>query len=402
MVQYQCKVIDERGRTVRKSITAANYPDVYYKIEKLGWTPIDIKEIEDKKVTSRVRRLSLKELVVFCRQTSTMLQAGIPIVTAFEILRLQCRKERNHAMANIYDHIHADLQIGISMKDSMEAMNGVFPPMLISIIAAGELTGNIDTVMTKLGGYYDRQRILKHKIDSSLMYPKILLVLVVGVVIGLFTFILPSFFVVFDQLDIHLPLITEILIKISDFMRERWYIIVAILALVVLIYNMLMTNDEFAKTLDYIYTKIYVVREMVMKVSIANFTSTLGLLSSSGVGLLQAVDISKDVLTNRYYRMKLHEVRDEVEVGKMLSHALENAEIFDPMVTSLILIGEESGSLDKMLDMASDFYETEAEQAMSKMVTFIEPIVIVIIGVLVLGVVAAVILPIFSMATQLS
>ncbi|MEF9946286.1 MAG: type II secretion system F family protein [Lachnospiraceae bacterium] len=402
MSQFQCRAKDDKGKLVKKRVQAADYADAYMMIQSLGLQPVQVTEIKEANTAKRVKKMSLRNVTVFCRQLGTMLTSGIPLVKAFDILKEQAKKSKEHELNRVYENIYQNIQMGLSLYESMEAQGDTFPPMLVNMVQAGEISGNLDVVVEKIAVYYDKQSQLKRKIDSTLMYPKILIFMIVGIVLALFTWVLPQFFEVFTTMNLQLPMMTQIIVKISDFIINKWYVLVFIVVSVLTLYSIAMTNERFAYQMDYLKTRIPYLGMVEQKTTIANFTSTMGVLYSSGISMLQALEISTNVLNNRYYKDRLTIVKMEVEQGKMLSVSLDEANIFEPMVTSLLLVGEEAGNLEQIFEMTSDFYGAEAEEAVSKLVAIMEPAVIIVIGVLVLAIVGSVIFPLFSMATQVS
>ena len=402
MAKFRYTARDMEGKVVKKYVEASNYADVYDNIEKNGLQPIKILQLDKQEKQTKAKKLSLKTVTLFCRQFGSMLSAGIPLVKAFDILSVQAKQTGQRQLYNIYGNIYQNIQKGMSLNECMRAEGDVFPPMLVNMVRAGEASGNLDIVIDKCGVYFESQHRLKNKIKTGLLYPKILLVLLVVIVVGLFTFILPKFFVVFDQLDVTLPAVTQAVIAISDFFINKWLYIVIVVVAVWLLFVILMTNYQFAFYIDQLKTQLPIVRVATEKVAIANFSSTMAVLYGSGVSMLDSLEIASSILNNKYYEDRFKAVIKAVESGKMLSAALEKEQIFEPMFTSLMFVGEEAGNLEHILQEISVFYMSEAEEAIARMVTVIEPVILVIIGVLLLVVIAAVIVPSFSLASQVT
>jgi len=401
MPKFQCKVKTKEGKLINKVVLAQNYAEAYHTINKGGMEAVKITELGEKKEKAP-KKMRLRDVTIFCRQMATMLAAGITLVRVFEILTEQAISSKDNRQAAIYQSVYKDIQQGYTLTDSMKNQGDVFPGMLMSMAAAGEVSGNLDIVMDKTAEFYESRNKLMGKVESALMYPKILLCMIVIIMFALFTWVLPQFFVVFETLNAELPTITRVIIKISDFIRYQWYWLVIAGVTVVLIWQILMTIDSFVYGLDEFITKVPVLGKAMQKLAIANFTSTMGLLYSSGVPMIQSLEIAADALDNRHYTSIMKQITLRVGQGIPLSVALKDEAIFEPMVASLISIGEESGNLENILASADSFYRDEAEQAYSKLATAMEPIIIVIIGVLVLVIVAAVLMPTFSLATQVT
>lgn len=402
MARFRYTARDQDGKVIKKFVEASDYAEVYETLARRGLESIKIAQIDKEEREQRVKKFSLKTVTIFCRQFGTMLSAGIPMVKAFDILRDQSKKTNQRQLYKVYNNIYQNIQKGLSLYECMKNEGDVFPAMLINMVRAGEASGNLDIVIEKCGKYFEAQNELRNKIKTGLMYPKILLVMIVVIVVGLFTFILPKFFVVFEELDVKLPMVTQAVVAISDFLIGNWlYVVIAIIG-IWLLFTIAMTNYQFAFYIDQLKTQFPVVKAATEKVAIANFSSTMGVLYGSGVSMLDSLDIAASILSNRYYEEQFKNVIQAVESGQMLSMALEKEKIFEPMFTSLLFVGEEAGDLEHILEETASFYMKEAEESIARMVTILEPVIIVIIGLLMLVVVAAVIVPSFSLASGIS
>lgn len=399
--KYKARVPGEKKR-ITKSIEAPTYADVYNSITKNGWIPEKIQKLDKQEKTKMKVTLTLRETTVFCRQFSTMIGTGISISKAFDILQSQESESGNKKLHQVYHDVYEEIQRGRSLYEALKMQGSTFPPMLTNMVHAGEMSGNLDTIMERTSLYFEKQNRLMSKMRSSLAYPKILMVMALAIMIALFTFVLPNFFVVFEEMEVELPLITQVVIKASDFLRERWYIIIFIVIGCVLAWKIALTSPPIAYEWDYIKTKIPIVKSALEKTAISNFTSTMGMMYSSGISMLDSISVSATVLQNRYYETEFRFIIDSVASGAMMSAVLLESKIFEPMVSSMLFIGEESGNLDELLEKTADFYEIEADEAISKMITVIEPIILVVIGFIVLILVASVILPSFALATGMA
>lgn len=399
--QYRARIPGEK-KTIKKSVEAPTYADVYALITKNGWIPEKIIKLDREDREKRSSPMTLRETTIFCRQFSTMVSTGISISKALDILQAQELENHNNRLYEIYHNVYEEIQRGQSLYDAMKLQGSAFLPMLINMVHAGELSGSLDTVMGKLATYFEKQSRLMSKMRSSMAYPKILLFMAVTIVIALFTLVLPNFFAVFDQLDVELPAITQAVVKISTFLREQWYIVIFMVVGVVLAWKVALTAPPVAYEWDYIKTRIPIVKNAMVKTAISNFTSTMGVMYSSGISMLDAITIASTVLQNRYYESEFRYIIDSVGSGTMMSAALLERKLFEPMISSMLYIGEESGNLDELLQKTADFYEMEADEAIAKMITMLEPIILAVIGVIVFVLVASVILPSFTLATGLA
>lgn len=399
--KYTARVPGERKK-IQKSMEAPTYADVYNSIVKNGWIPEKINKMDREKKEKRVTQLSLRETTIFCRQFSTMIGTGISITKAFDILQSQELENKNMRLYSVYRSVYDEIQRGQSMYEALKLQGSAFPPMLTNMVHAGEMSGNLDSIMARTATYFEKQSRLMAKMRSSLAYPKLLLGMALVIVIALFTLVLPNFFVVFEEMEVELPAITQVVIKISDFIREKWYIIVFVVVMVIVAWKIALTNPAIAYQWDYIKTKIPIVSVAMKKTAISNFTNTMGMMYSSGISMLDSITVAATVLQNRYYETEFRYIIDSVAGGAMMSAVLLESKLFEPMVSSMLFIGEESGNLDELLSKTADFYETEADEAIAKMITAIEPLILILIGVIVLVLVASVILPSFALATGMA
>jgi len=399
--RYRARIPGEK-KTIQKSMEASSYADVYNSITKNGWIPEKIVKVDREKREKRVTQLTLRETTIFCRQFSTMIGTGISISRAMDILQSQELENKNQKLYNLYHNVYEEIQRGQSFYEALKLQGSAFPPMLTNMVNAGEMSGNLDSIMERTASYFEKQSRLMAKMRSSLAYPKLLLAMAVVIVIALFTLVLPNFFVVFEEMEVELPTITKYVIKASDFLREKWYLVIFVVASAILAWKIALTSPVIAYQWDYIKTKIPIVKNAMKKTAIANFTSTMGMMYSSGISMLDSITVASTVLQNRYYETEFHYIIDSVAAGAMMSTVLLESKLFEPMVSSMLYIGEESGNLDELLSRTADFYETEADEAISKMITAIEPIILILIGVIVLVLVASVILPSFALATGMA
>ena len=399
--KYKARSPGEK-KTITKSVEAPTYADVYDSITKNGWIPEKITQLDKEEKSKMAVTLTLRETTIFCRQFSTMIGTGISIAKAFDILQSQEKENRNNKLYQVYHNVYEEIQRGRSLYEALRMQDSAFPPMLINMVHAGEMSGNLDTIMARTAIYFDKQNRLMSKMRSSLAYPKILIVMAVTIMIALFTFVLPNFFVIFEEMEVELPFITQLVVKASDFLREKWYIIGFVVVGCVLAWKIALTSPPVAYEWDYIKTKIPIVKNAMMKTAVSNFTSTMGMMYSSGISMLDSISVAATVLQNRFYETEFRYIIDSVSSGSMMSASLLDSKLFEPMVSSMLFIGEESGNLDELLEKTADFYEIEADEAIAKMITAIEPIILVVIGFIVLILVASVILPSFGLATGLA
>lgn len=338
------------------------------------------------------KALNAKQLAAFCRELSTLLASGISLVRALDIIAEQegiSAKERE-----IYQAVLLDLKKGISLSEAMETKR-CFPDLMIGMIRSGEGSGNIDQVMDRLAVQYEKDYKLTQQIRSAMTYPCILLILCVVIVILIVTFILPQFQSLFDQMD-SLPWVTNVLISISDFLVQKWYIALLVLFAVVMAVRVIVGIPAVRRQVDYRKVHIVLFGKLFKTVYTARFARTLSSLYSSGMPLASAIGIAGKTIGNSYVEEQFDKVVTRVRSGIPLSQALKEVDGLMKKLSSTILVGEESGRLDTMLDSIAETLEGEAEQATKRMVTLLEPLLIVFMALIVGFIMVAVMLPIYQ------
>jgi len=334
-------------------------------------------------------KLKLKEVAIFCRQMSAMLIAGVPLVKSIEIMYKQCESKRMKAsLQKMYESV----QKGNLLSESLRKQEDTFPEIMVNLIESGEASGTLDTVMAKLATQFEGDMKLNNKVKSALTYPAILSVLGIGVVILLTTVVLPSFLTMFDGIGT-LPLPTRILMFVSNAITSYWYLIIGFVVIAVVLLRVYLKTDEGRLNWDTAIMKIPIIRPVVVKTITVRFCRTFAMLFSSGMPMLQSLTIVGKVVNNKAVKNSMASMSDDIRKGVTLSQAIQKVPFFPPMVQSMISIGEESGSLDQMLENSAAYFEDELENDLNKMVTLIEPIMIVLMAIVVGFIILAIMLP---------
>jgi type IV pilus assembly protein PilC len=281
------------------------------------------------------------------------------------------------------------VQKGESFSNTLEMHSGSFPDFLISMVGAGESSGSLDIIMTRMADHYAKENKLKNSIKSAMIYPIILLIICVVVVIFLFTFIMPTFIAMFEDKS-KMPFLTKCMAAISKFLRTKWYVLIIIVAALVFGFRYAMKVPNFRKKMHRLLIKGPAFGPLITKIYTGRFARTLSSLYSSGIPMVECLQRSSSILGNAYIDEKFETVIDEVKQGETLSSAITRTEIFEPMFCSIIYVGEESGALDSILEKTSDYYEEESDAAVQRLVGIIQPVLLifmaVIIGMVVCGV----------------
>ncbi len=339
--------------------------------------------------------LKTKDLVLISRQLASLLSAGITVVRALDMLYQQLdSKKAKKCIGEVYESV----QGGRSLSEAFREQRGVIPNIMISMIAAGEESGRLDEVMERLAEHFAKAAKLKNKISSAMVYPKILAGLTAAVSIGLLTFLVPKIGDTIKSLGGELPALTKALLSISGSLTKFWYIYLAVVALLVYAFKVWKSSDKGGEQWSYLMLKMPVVGKATRMNAAARFTRTVATLLKSGISVLQSVEITEKSLDNLILEKKLAEARTEIRKGTSLSRSIRGITEFPPMIYAMISIGEESGTLDSILDKAADYFEDEADSATAKMTAALEPIMIIIMAIIVGLVVGGIAMPIFTMA----
>jgi len=398
MALYKFKAIQSDGKEVIELITAATFTEVQEKIKSKGLYLIDVKEEVDKKSASEQLsiggKVTAKEISIFCKQFGTLLKAGVPVAAGLDILYRQTEnKKLKIALEDVYTEVQKGSQVSTVIKNHPK----VFPSLMVNMVESGEMTGNLDNVMERLAIHYEKDAKINSRIKGAMIYPIALSVISLVVVIFLITVILPTFTEMFTSSGTELPGPTRFLMGISDFIIGYWYIVLGGLTALIFIVNRYINSEDGRYRFDSMLFKLPIVKSSIDKIVTARFTRTLGSLLRSGIPLISALEISGSVTGNVVIEEKINYIASEVEKGETLGIALKRTPTFGPMVVSMIQIGEESGSLDQMLDKSADFYEQELEDAIDRLLKLMEPLLIVFMAVIIGFIVIAMALPMFEM-----
>lgn len=338
------------------------------------------------------RKLSSRQLSEFSKSLSTLLASGVSIVRGLEIIADE--EGISPAAKSLYLEILSDLRKGISLSEAME-LRKCFPELMLGMIRSGEGSGNIDAVMNRLALHYERESRLKQQVQSTMTYPAVLLVMCVLVVIVIVTFILPQFEELFSEME-SLPGITEFLMTASDFLVNQWYVVLLILFILGIILRIVSKIEKVRRTIDYIKVHMPVIGRLNRVIYTARFARTLSSLYSSGMPIASALQTAGGTVGNLYVEQQFEKVIGMVRSGVPLSQALKEVDGFLRKLSSTILVGEESGRLDVMLDSIAMTMEQEAEEATKRLVTLLEPVLICVMALLVGFIIVAVMLPIYE------
>ena len=396
MPVYRYKAVGIHGQSLQGTFTANTRNDVVQMLRGNQSYPVMIQE----EVSTLGREVKLfggvkvKDIAVFCRQLYAMLNAGVPITTCLEILKSQTEQKK---LKIVLGEVYEGVQKGLTFSEALKKHLDVFPELLVHMVEAGEASGSLDMIIERMAVHYEKETKINSKIQGAMVYPIILSIVAVSVVVFLLTFVMPTFIGMFQSSGVPLPLPTRILMKSSDILKNFWYIHILVLFGTLYGIKRYTLTPKGRLQFDKLKLTIPVVKSLNQKIITARFTRTLSTLLASGIPLLQAMENVAGIVGNKVAADGILKVREEVRRGVALSQPIKRLGIFPPMVDNMILIGEESGTLDDILDKTANFFDDEVDTALQKMVTLFEPIMILVMGLLIGFIVIAMVLPMFDM-----
>ena len=391
MPRYRYTATNAAGRTVRGTAEAPTMEALYIQLRDTKDEYMTAaKEDTDGAVAFRAMKTS--RLADFCRNLGTLLAAGVPLVRAFRIMA----DERGLDIRTkaLYEAVLSDLKRGVPLSDAMSHCAPAFPELLLAMTRSAETTGSIDESFLRMGSYYDREHRMNQQVGNSMMYPLILAVLTVGVLVVLMTFVIPQFKDMFDQME-SLPFLTELLFSVSDLVAAHWLSMALCIFVLVMGLRVLMTLPAVRLQWDWLSLHAPIVGKLNRKICTARFARTLSNLYSGGVPIIATLIAARDAVDNTWIASQFDTVLRNVRAGHSLSETLGAVDGFEKKMSASIAVGEETGKLDSLLATISETLDYEAESATKRLVTLLEPLMIVIMAVIVGCVVVAVIMPIY-------
>lgn len=388
------------GQKIKAEVQADSKKSAAQLIQKLGYSPIDIDQKVAKTGTlSKFRnRIKTKDKIIFSRQLSTLINAGLPLVQSLRSVQSQTKSKPFQAIIN---QIISDVEAGNKLSDSLAKSPKVFNSIFCSLVASGEASGTLDKALERLSIQQEKDAEINSKVRGAMIYPAIVMLVMVLVVGFMLVKVLPQVQVLYDGIKgAELPLITRILLKASNFVISFWWLVLALFGFWATMTVRWAKTKGGKRFFDKIKMKAPGFGQLFMKLYMARFARTAHTLVATGVPLLQTLDITANAIDNVYIEASLRAASEKVKGGKALSESIGNDPNFLDLVPKMINIGEQSGSLEKMLDKTAEYYEKEVDQQIKTVSTIIEPAMMVILGVVALVVVAAVLLPVYGLAGQ--
>lgn len=399
MAKFKYKEIDSSGKVVQGTMEANSQNDVLDAIKARGARPVSV--VQDTTISGSLdikigkKKVKSRDLSIFAKQLYTMLHAGMPLLSCIETLGEQTE---HPTLREALSFIHQDLQKGAIFSTSIQKRPDVFPPLFYSMVRSGELSGNLDRVLNNLAIHYQKEAKIQAQIKSAMTYPIIILIAAIGVTVLLIVKLVPMFKDMFNGRQ--LPGITVFVLNLSDLLIHKWYIIIAAIFAIVFAIRTYLSTATGRLQFDSRKLNLPIIGKYMKIIVSSRFASTLSVLITSGIPIIQAIESSAEITGNKFIEKKMENVLDNIKKGSPMSFELKKLKIFPPMMISMIKIGEESGAIDTMLSKTSEIFEEELEEAIKKMTSLMEPVIIILIGGIVAVVLLSIYLPMFEMSTS--
>lgn len=398
-LSYQYAVRDRAGKIVTGTIDAESAGAVAQKLKGMGYAPVSITQTggglkTELKLPRFGAKVKLKDLAVMSRQFATMINSGLSLLRALTILEEQTQSKE---LAKYMGQVRADVETGQSLSTSLAKHPDVFPPLMVNMIRAGEVGGFLDTVLLQIAQNYEAEVKLRGKVKSAMTYPVVVFVIAILAVVGMLLFIVPVFANMFSTLGGTLPAPTRVLVAMSKFLKIGAIPLVIGLVVGFVVWSRVKHTERVRNVLDPIKLKIPIFGTLFQKIALSRFARNLGTMMSSGVPILQSLDIVAETTGNVVLARAIRDVQDSVRQGESLTSPLAQHKVFPPMVVQMMSVGEDTGALDTMLHKISEFYDQEVESTTESLTSLIEPLMIAVLGGVIGSMIIALYMPIFKL-----
>ncbi|NRA79303.1 MAG: type II secretion system F family protein [Pseudoalteromonas sp.] len=397
LATFQWIGVNSRGKKLEGELSGQSIALVKAQLRKQGITPSKVKRKAKPLFGSRVQKITPKDIALITRQIATMLLAGVPLIQSIEMIGSGAK---NKSVAKLMESIGDDVKSGMPLSQSLRKHPRYFDDLYCDLVASGEQSGALDKIFDRVALYKEKAEALKSKIKKAMFYPIAVLVVAVIVTSILLIFVVPQFQDIFNGFGAELPAFTLMVIGISDFMQEYWWMmLIAIIAAGYAYKEALLRSKKLRDANDRAILKLPVIGMILNKAAVARYARTLSTTFAAGVPLVDALDSAAGASGNAVYRYAILEIKAEVSSGNLMNWAMKNSKIFPDMVVQMVAIGEESGSLDGMLAKVATIYEQEVDDAVDGLSSLLEPLIMAVLGVLVGGLIVAMYLPIFQLGS---
>ena len=394
---YTYRVRDQRGELLTGELEADGESLVVAKLREMGYVPLEVKVKRGGGLKREIKlfpgKVKLKDLTIFSRQFATMINSGLPMLRCLSILEQQTESTE---LAKVLHEIRQDVEKGSSLSNAMAKHPKAFNKLYVAMIRSGETGGALDAVLLRVSDTLEREVSLRRKVKSAMSYPTVVLVMVLLILTAMLVFVVPTFERLYADFGGELPLPTKMLIGMSKLVTKFAPFVLLAIVGAFFGFRRWVKTEKGRRTFDRFKLRLPIFGKLFQKAALARFSRTLGVLSSSGVPILQALDIVADTVNNSVISDAILEVQQSVKQGESLSKPLANYDVFPPMVVQMMTVGEETGALDTMLDKIATFYDAEVEATVDALTAIIEPLMIVVVGGTVGGIVISLYLPLFK------
>ena len=402
METFSYKAVNSAGKDVKGSVEAESKEEAARKIKEQGLVPVSVGKqgALDKDINIPIfkgKKIPARDMSVFCRQFASILKAGVSVINALEMLAEQTE---NKKLKQAIVETQANVEKGESLSDSMR-QNDAFPSILIDMVRAGEASGSLENSLTRMAVQFEKDAKLNGIVKKAMMYPIVLICVMIGVVIVMLTFVIPSFMTMFEDLDSELPITTKAILAMSNSLKNYWYIYIIVVVGIVVGIQMYKRTDDGIHNLDKLKLKIPVFGLLQTKSACASFARTMSTLLQAGMPMIDALEISASTMKNVLFYDGLQKVKNGVSLGLPLSNQLKSTGLFPAMVVHMVGIGEETGNVEEMLTNSATYYEEEVEVQTQTLTSLMEPIIIVLMAFVVVLLIMAIYQPMIQLYNTL-
>ncbi|TLM68913.1 MAG: type II secretion system F family protein [Deltaproteobacteria bacterium] len=400
MAKFAWDGVTRSGQTLKGEMEAPNAEAVIAQLRRQGIQPGTIKERGkgldvELKIPGFEPKVTTKDLVVFTRQFATMIDAGLPLVQCLDILGKQ---QENKTFRSILVRVKEDVESGSTFADALKKHPKAFDELYVNLVAAGEIGGILDTILNRLAAYIEKAMKLKKKVKSAMTYPTTIIGIAVIVIAVILIFVIPAFEKMFADFGSELPAPTQVVINLSNLLQRYILVIIGFFIVLNIAFKKYYATPVGRLQMDAIFLKLPVMGPLIRKVAVAKFSRTLGTMISSGVPILDGLEIVAKTAGNKIVENAVYKVRQSISEGKTIAEPMEQSGVFPSMVCQMIAVGESSGAIDTMLNKIADFYDDEVDDAVGNLTAMMEPLLMLFLGTTVGGLVIAMYLPIFKLA----
>ncbi|RQN01611.1 type II secretion system F family protein [Clostridium butyricum] len=400
MAKFKYRIMNSDGEKINGNYEANSKEEVIDYISGNGYYPLLVEEVVESKNIEFAfnEKVKLKDLSIFCRQFYTMLDAGVPILTCLKILSDQIQ---NKKLKEAIVKVNEDVETGEVLSDAMRKHKDVFPDLLVSLTASGEASGSLDSVMLRMATHYEKENKINNKVKNAMIYPIVLGFVSIVAVIFILVYVMPTFMEIFEGSGTQLPWSTKFLLGLSSGIQNNWIVMLFVIIIAILGLRIFLRSEQGILLSSKLKLKLPILKNLNEMIIVSRFTRTLSILMASGLSLIKALEIVSEVVGNKIVENAMIKIKDSVMRGDSLYSSMKESNMFPPMLYSMIKVGEETGSLDDILNKTADFYDEELETTIQTSVALLEPILIVIMGIIIAFIVISVMLPMFDTYSQI-